>query len=153
MINYLAGLCIERWFDLLIRRRPTRALERSFLSADNLSSVEPWRGLLAENSPGPLPPSIPVFVAQGSADALVRPAVTAAYVDSLCHRGSRVCLDILQGIGHAFIARDAARDAVAWMACASPAASRPMIAVGHDDHTQSKLNGVGFRSWLQRALR
>jgi len=115
-INHLAGLCIERWFDLLTRRGPTRALERSFLSADNLSSIEPWRGLLAENSPGPLPPSIPVFVAQGTADTLVRPAVTAAYVHSLCRGGSKVRFDVMQGVGHAFIARDAAHDAVAWMA-------------------------------------
>ena len=125
VINHLAGLCIERWFDLLIRRGPTRALERSFLSADNLSSVEPWRGLLAMNSPGALPPSVPVFVAQGWADALVRPAVTATYVDSLCRRGSKVRMDILQGIGHAFIARDAARDAVAWMASRFAGGSPP----------------------------
>jgi hypothetical protein len=32
VINHLAGLCIERWFDLLTRRGPTRALELSFLS-------------------------------------------------------------------------------------------------------------------------
>jgi acetyl esterase/lipase len=116
VINHLAGLCIERWFDVLIRRAPTRALERSFLSTEGLNGIEPWRHLLAENSPGPLPSSIPVFVAQGTADALVRPAVTAAYVDSLCHHGSKVRFEIIQGVGHAFIARDAAQDAVAWIA-------------------------------------
>lgn len=125
VINHLAGLCIERWFDLLIRRGPTRTLERSFLSTDGLSSTEPWRHLLAENSPGPLPASIPVFVAQGTADALVRPAVTAAYIASLCHHGSKVQFEMIQGVGHAFIARDAAHDAVAWIAARFAGGSSP----------------------------
>lgn len=116
VIDDLAGLCIERWFDMLIRRGPTEALERSFLRVENLTSVEPWRGLLAENSPGPLPPAIPVFVAQGTADALVRPTVTAAYVAALCRRGSKVRFDLIAGTGHAFIARDTAPDAVVWIA-------------------------------------
>jgi hypothetical protein len=53
--NDLARRCIERWVDMLMRRGPTRVLERSFFNVDNLSSIEPRRGLLAENLPGPLP--------------------------------------------------------------------------------------------------
>jgi hypothetical protein len=34
----------------------------------------------------------------------------------LCRHGSKVRLDVLQGVGHLFIARDAADDAVAWIA-------------------------------------
>ena len=115
MINALAGLCIERWFDVLTRRGPTLDLEKSFLSVDNLAARAPWRRLLIENSPGPLPPGIPVFVAQGDADTLVRPAVTRAYIKRLCDGGSKVRVDIVPRVGHAFIARDAADDAVAWM--------------------------------------
>ena len=55
------------------------ALEKSFLKVNNLAEEEPWRSLLEENSPGPLPADIPVFLAQGSADGLVRPAITEAY--------------------------------------------------------------------------
>ena len=116
VINHLAQLCIERWFDMLIRRGPTRALEKSFLRVDNLTDIEPWRALLAENSPAPLPSAIPVFIAQGTADGLVRPAVTATYVHALCQQGSKVRILLMRDVGHAFIARDAAPEAVAWIA-------------------------------------
>jgi Secretory lipase len=55
-------------------------------------------------------------VAQGTADGLVRPSVTEAYVDELCRRGSKVQFDLMQGVGHAFIARNAADRAIAWIA-------------------------------------
>jgi acetyl esterase/lipase len=116
VIERLASECIERWFDILTRRGPTVALENSFLTVNDLADIEPWRRLLAENTPGPVPPDIPVFAAQGSADGLVRPSVTEAYVDELCRRGSKVQFDLMHGVGHAFIARDAADKAIAWIA-------------------------------------
>jgi acetyl esterase/lipase len=116
VINTLANMCIERWFDVFIRRGPTQGLEKSFLRVKDFPNKEPWRRLLTENTPGPLSPGIPVFVAQGTTDVLVRPAVTASYVDILCQHGSKVRLEVLQDVGHAFIARDAAGDAVAWIA-------------------------------------
>lgn len=116
IIDQLVNLCIERWFDMFTRRGPTLGLEQSFLTVRNLADVEPWRGLLAENTPGHLPPDVPVFIAQGGADKLVRPSVTRAYVDALCRGGSRVRFEVLPGVGHAFIARDAASDAVGWIA-------------------------------------
>ncbi|MFT3988702.1 alpha/beta fold hydrolase [Aestuariivirga sp.] len=116
VIDKLADLCIERWFDMLTRRGPTKELEKGFLSVSDLSQVEPWKRLLRENTPGPLPADIPVFVVQGSKDGLVRPQVTAAYAQSLCQRGSAVKFKMYDGVTHAFIARDAAHNAVEWMA-------------------------------------
>jgi acetyl esterase/lipase len=115
-IDRLANLCIERWFDVFTRRQPTLGLERSFLTVHSLGDVEPWRELLTENTPGPLPVNVPVFIAQGGADNLVRPFVTTGYVDRLCRAGARVRFELLPRIGHTFIARDAARDAVSWIA-------------------------------------
>jgi acetyl esterase/lipase len=116
VIDRLTKLCIERWFDVLTRRGPTRALEKSFLRVTNVADQEPWRRLLEENSPGPLPADIPVFLAQGSADGLVRPAVTEAYRARLCRNGNRVEFVLIPGVGHAFIARDVAGAAAAWVA-------------------------------------
>jgi acetyl esterase/lipase len=115
-IDRLTKLCIERWFDIFTRRGPTQALEKSFLRVKTLADQEPWRHLLDENSPGVLPADIPVFLAQGSADALVRPAVTEAYRARLCRNGNRVEFVLIPNVGHAFIARDVAEAAVAWMA-------------------------------------
>jgi acetyl esterase/lipase len=115
-IDRLTKLCIERWFDIFTRRGPTQALEKSFLRVKTLADQEPWRHLLDENSRGLLPADIPVFLAQGSADALVRPAVTEAYRARLCRNGNRVEFVLIPNVGHAFIARDVAEAAVAWMA-------------------------------------
>jgi acetyl esterase/lipase len=115
VIDRLTKLCVERWFDMFTRRGPTLALEKSFLRVNNLADEEPWRRLLEENSPGPLPADIPVFLAQGSADGLVRPAITEAYRAQLCRNGNRVEFVLMPGVGHAFIARDVAGAAVAWM--------------------------------------
>jgi acetyl esterase/lipase len=116
VIDDLTKLCIERWFDLFTRRGPTLALEKSFLRGKTLADEEPWRRLLEENSPGPLPADIPVFLAQGSADRLVRPAVTEAYRARLCRNGNRVEFVLVPNVGHAFIARDVAGAVAAWMA-------------------------------------
>lgn len=116
VIDRLTKLCIERWFDVLTRRGPTQALEKSFLRVKNLADQEPWRRLLKENSPGVLPSDIPVFLAQGSADGLVRPSVTEAYRARVCRNGNRVEFVLMPGVGHAFIARDVAQAAIAWMA-------------------------------------
>ena len=115
VVNRLAGECIESIFDLLVRRQTGRPLEQNFLSVQNLTAVEPWRGLLTSNTPGALPPGIPVFLAQGDADQLVKPAVTRAYMRRLCQAGSRVRMVLLPGVGHGFVARDSAAAAVAWM--------------------------------------
>jgi len=116
VVNRLAEECIESIFDFLERQRTARPLEQQFLSVPNIVEVEPWRTHMLRNTPGPLPPSIPVFVAQGSADQLVRPQVTANYVSRLCRGGSRVRMLTVPGVGHGSIARDAADSAVEWMA-------------------------------------
>ena len=115
VIDHLAGLCIERWFDMLSRHGPTGALRRRFLKTRDFADLPPWRQLLAQNTPGLLPRGIPVFLAQGSADQLVRPQVTAAYARALCRNGSNVTYDSVNGVGHGFIARDVAPAAIAWM--------------------------------------
>jgi hypothetical protein len=71
---------------------------------------------LSQNSPGPLPPEVPAFIAKGTADFLVRPSVTTAYVNALCRNGSKVRFNMFQRVGHAFIARDVADNAVSWIA-------------------------------------
>lgn len=115
VIDRLADECIERFFDVVTRRGPTRALSRGFLRVENLSEREPWRSLLAENTPGTLPAGTPVFIAQGTADRIVLPAVTREYVAKLCRAGSDVTFVEMPGVGHAFAGRDSAAAAAAWM--------------------------------------
>lgn len=115
-VNQLAQECIESIGDVLERDRTERRLRRVFLSVNNLSSLEPYRTLLARNTPGSLPPDVPVFIAQGLADTLVLPTVTKDYVTRLCRAGSRVRFLLMANIGHGSAALTSAPVAVEWMA-------------------------------------
>jgi acetyl esterase/lipase len=115
-IEQLAQECIESVFDVLARARTGRPLEQSFLTVANLAAIEPWKSLLARNSPGDLPRAMPVFIAQGSTDVLVRPEVTRNYVRRLCAAGSRVKFLVMANVGHGFAGRDSAAAAVQWIA-------------------------------------
>jgi acetyl esterase/lipase len=114
-INRLAGECIESIYDLMLRRRTATPLEHAFLAVNNFYTAEPWRSLLASNTPDALPPKLPLFLAQGGADELVRPRVTKDYMTRQCQAGGRVQMLLLPKSNHGFVARDAAASAVDWM--------------------------------------
>lgn len=115
VIDELAQDCIERFFDVVTRRGPSRALDRSFLRVQNFADAEPWRTLLAHNTPGTLPPDIPVFLAQGGDDNLVLPRVTKNYMARLCRAGDMVQLYWMPKVGHLYAGRDSAPTAIEWM--------------------------------------
>lgn len=114
-VNALAEICIESLLDIYTRQVTELPLQRKFLIVPDITRVEPWRNIMLRNSPGPLPRDIPVFIAQGTADNIVPPTVTAAFVRRQCRTGSAVRVVLMPAIGHAFIARDAAFAAVQWM--------------------------------------
>jgi pimeloyl-ACP methyl ester carboxylesterase len=114
-VDRLADECIESIFDIMERRQTERPLEQHFLSVPNIATVEPWHTLAAHNTPGPLPASIPLFLAQGTTDTIVAPDVTRAYMQRQCKAGGKVTMMWVPGVGHGFVARDSANTAVAWM--------------------------------------
>jgi acetyl esterase/lipase len=114
-IDRLAQECVESIFDLWARKRTSGPLEQYFLTVTNLAEVEPWHTLLAKNTPGTLPPSIPVFLAQGTIDPIVRPTVTQNYATALCRAGSKVSLLYLPNVGHGLAGSASAPQAVDWM--------------------------------------
>jgi acetyl esterase/lipase len=125
IVDRLAGECIESVYDLMLRRRTARPLEQKFLSVTNFYTTEPWRALMAANSPGTLPPQVPLFLAQGGADELVRPQVTRDYMKRQCAVGGKVRMLVLPNSNHGFIGRDAAAAAVDWMADRFAAVAAP----------------------------
>jgi alpha-beta hydrolase superfamily lysophospholipase len=114
-VDQLANECIESVFDILARRRTEKPLERHFLSVANIATVEPWHSIAAHNTPGALPQGIPLFLAQGTTDDLVRPEVTRAYMQRQCKAGSKVTMMWLPNVGHGLVAADSANAAVGWM--------------------------------------
>ncbi|MEH2537491.1 pimeloyl-ACP methyl ester carboxylesterase [Bradyrhizobium sp. AZCC 1577] len=114
-IDRLAQECIEGPFDLIVRQRTGRPLEQYFLTVQDPTKAEPWRSLLQQNSTGVLSPDIPIFLAQGTNDQIIQPAVTQVYMDKLCKAGSKVRMVMLSGIGHARAAQASTMAAVNWM--------------------------------------
>jgi pimeloyl-ACP methyl ester carboxylesterase len=68
------------------------------------AEVEPWSTLLDQNTPTDEPYDLPVFVAQGGEDDLVKPATTADYVARLCAAGQPVQFHRVAGASHLTIA-------------------------------------------------
>ena len=114
-VDRLSNECIESIFDILERRQTEKPLEQQFLSVPNIATVEPWRSLAIRNTPGTLPPQIPLFLAQGTTDTIVRPEVTRAYMQRQCKAGGKVAMMWVPNVGHGFVARDSADAAVGWM--------------------------------------
>lgn len=115
VIDQLANICVESIFDLELRKYAVVPLSRIFLRVPDLTVVEPWRSIMLANTPHTLPPQIPVFIAQGTADALVQPSVTRDYVRRLCRSGSAVQFLEMPNVNHGFIGLRSSRYAVSWM--------------------------------------
>jgi pimeloyl-ACP methyl ester carboxylesterase len=114
VIDQLARECIEGPFDLRARQRTEQPLEQYFLTTRHPSDVEPWHTLLAQNSPGNLPTEIPVFLAQGTDDVIIRPKVTQGYAAALCGAGSKVRILSMPNIGHGAAAQASTEAMLEW---------------------------------------
>jgi acetyl esterase/lipase len=116
VVDLLAAECIESIYDAVVRQRVSAPLEQAFLSTTDITEVEPWRSLLAQNTPGTLPPRYPVFLAQGTADQLILPHITQDYMKRLCDAGTTVRMFIMPGVNHGFAGSAAANEALDWLA-------------------------------------
>lgn len=114
VISAVASHCIGdlgEKLDVLAAQKPLKA---QFLKTDP-GKVKPWGRLLDDNSLFQLPPRVPVFIAQGDSDEVVRPEVTLAMVRVSCRAGSRVRYVSLRNTDHGRAAKTSARAAVAWL--------------------------------------
>lgn len=117
LIDKLAESCLESLIDIPERMEIGRELQKvGLLSVPDITQLEPWKTLMDDNTIGTLPPAMPVFIAQGTADDTVDPSVTTAYFHDLCAARSNVAFYSMPGVGHLTAARDSAPQAVAWIA-------------------------------------
>ena len=90
------------------------ALEARFLSADPATAAG-WSTMLEDNSGSGVTIEVPLLVAQGLADELVRPNTTDSFVTQQCDDGAAVDYRTYPGVGH-FQVRAVAASAVAdWL--------------------------------------
>jgi hypothetical protein len=80
---------------------------QAFLAVSDLTQIEPWRTL---------PPSLPIFIAQGDEDQTVRPQVTRDYAAKLCTNHSRLTLLWMPKVGHGAAAMKSTLTALRWIA-------------------------------------
>ena len=85
-----------------------------FLSA-NPATVQPWSTLLAQNTPAGSGIGVPILVAQGRADTLVRPTTTDQYVQKLCTAGEQVEYHTVANATHAEIAEESIPTLIQWL--------------------------------------
>lgn len=83
-VDRLASICLESVIDIRPRQKIGKAFQQQFLKAHNPTEIGRRKRLLREDTIGTLPPGIPVLIAQGSADNVVDPPITAVYAKSLC---------------------------------------------------------------------
>ena len=106
--------CIDSLGGALGVEMAEQPLQKAFLKADP-TQTEPWKSLMARNTPGGMSTAAPLFIAQGSDDKIVRPGITRDFVSRLCSARERVTFAELPGVDHTMAARTSASAAVAWM--------------------------------------
>jgi pimeloyl-ACP methyl ester carboxylesterase len=89
--------------------------------ANDPGTTEPWAGLLAQNTPGGTRLSVPLFVAQGDVDHLVRPDITAQFVDRERGLGTEVTYETIDDTGHGLVALRAMPKLLDWLKTNAPA--------------------------------
>lgn len=109
-------------FDILAAQKP---LQQRFLNYDP-SDRRPWSAMLMENSRFAPASRVPLYIAQGTSDELVKPKVTLDYVRAACRQGVAVKYVPLKGKGHGGSIAAATPGAVNWLSArlaGSPAMS------------------------------
>ncbi|MGA1089218.1 MAG: lipase family protein, partial [Candidatus Nanopelagicales bacterium] len=98
----------------------------------NPAESAPWARIVDEQTPPPLPASMPVFVAQGTADEVVLPWPQAVLQEKWCAAGSNLTMLWMGDIDHMAAAKTAGPQVVTWIADrfagkpATPACDGPM---------------------------
>ena len=81
----------------------------------NLNASPPWAEQMRANSVVPRNFNVPLLVAQGSADLIVSPAVTSAFVTAVCRAGQPVHFLQIEGGDHITIAKRTAATTIDWI--------------------------------------
>ena len=111
----MVKLCLIRSNSEL--HKIAKPLVGRFLAGDP-ARVEPWKSWLDANTPGAKPVGVPLLVAEGTDDALVRPTTTTAYVNRLCAHGEHVRYERIAKTGHGLVAIKAFDSVRAWFRAA-----------------------------------
>jgi acetyl esterase/lipase len=111
----MAHDCIESVAEFVALDKTEKPLEQMRFLKANPTKTEPWRSIMLRNTPGKAPAGGPVFLAQGTADTIVRPYITKQFGEALCKQGTKVMFVELPGVTHTFAAKESVSTALKWM--------------------------------------
>lgn len=107
----LAVECVnESGLEALAREK----LNEQFFAQDPLDN-EPWSRALEDQTPPPMPASMPVFIAQGTADQVVLPWPNAIVAREWCDAGSTLSVLWMGGVDHQDAAHVGGPTAFQWI--------------------------------------
>jgi len=111
----IAGRCLYDQTQILASVPSSLLLGFTFLSTPPWEA-EPWKTIIADNTPGAAPTGVPMLITQGEDDPIMTPDVTTRFVNELCANGETVDYRIMAGVAHLEAGHVAAPDVAAWIA-------------------------------------
>ena len=105
-VDELSRGCVEDTGQGLVDLPGVLVLQHRFLSR-NPAATPGWSEAFVANDPSPRVQPVPMLVAQGLSDTLVRPDTTIHFVKQACADHAQIDLDTYPGVGH-FAVRTAA---------------------------------------------
>jgi pimeloyl-ACP methyl ester carboxylesterase len=115
LVGRIARNCLYNQSQILASVPAALALDLTFLRTPPWET-EPWKTILAKNTPGATRTNAPILLVQGDADTIVAPNVTARLAEKLCAEGETVDLLVLPGIGHLETGHVVVPDLLQWIA-------------------------------------
>jgi dienelactone hydrolase len=115
VIDHVNSYCVDdlgEKIDILAAQKP---LAQKFLNFDP-ASRRPWSTMLFDNSLFTPASRVPLYIAQGTSDDLVKAKVTLDYVRAACRQGVPVNYVTLKGKSHGSSIDAAVPGAVNWLA-------------------------------------
>ncbi|MCA3562714.1 MAG: alpha/beta fold hydrolase [Aestuariivirga sp.] len=115
LIDEVSRNCVDDLGSQIDAAAAQKGLDKQFLKADP-SRVQPWNGLMVQNSLYALNNRAPALIIQGGADDIVKPEVTTLFVRGACQAGANVQYVMLKGKGHSGAMEAGRVQAVSWLA-------------------------------------
>jgi len=113
LVHLMGSQCLTSRFELIIENIALRMIKRPFLKVSPVAA-EPWKEIIARNTPPVKPAGMPVLILQGREDRLIPAAVTRQFAAMLCKNGGNV--EVLNvDADHVVVARRGADIAVDWL--------------------------------------
>jgi pimeloyl-ACP methyl ester carboxylesterase len=112
-VGQIAGYCLSG--GLALAAVPSALALRLTFRAAPPWRREPWRTILAQNTPGTAPIGVPILITQGGADKIVPAALTRRFADLLCARDETVELRLYPGVENEEAGIVVTPDVVAWI--------------------------------------